>query len=142
MYAFYTNKSNVKKIENNIIYLKNKKSHFEYHYWRKHPALHGWMQNKFFSLIDNEKKINDGLLEFNGVNFHLTKETIEEFQQDLKKLNLPWDTSGFFFGNDNIQDLDFNGSRIKDTILDDLKFIKKSLSIIRKGKIIFYDSSW
>ena len=43
--------------------------------WRKHPNLHGWMENLYFK--------KGGQREFNCVNLLLSKEDIEELKKSL-----------------------------------------------------------
>ena len=60
-------------------------------YWRKHPNLHGWMQQLW------ESRGNSG--DFNGDELELTWDDLEQLEQDIRNKNLPG-TTGFFFGND------------------------------------------
>ena len=62
----------------------------EIHYWRKHPNLHGWMQN----LYDMKGGTSP---DFNGDCVVLDSEDLDNLEQDIKDGNLP-DTTGFFFG--------------------------------------------
>mgnify|MGYP000058594135 FL=1 len=94
----------------------------ELHYWRKHPNLHGWMQN----LYDAKGGTSDT---FNGDCVVLDSEDLDNLEQDIKDGNLP-DTSGFFFG---VSD---------DADEDDLLFVSKAREAIKEGKTVYYTSWW
>jgi hypothetical protein len=93
------------------------------HYWRKHPNLHGWMQN----LYDAKGGTSDS---FNGDCVVLDSEDLDNLEQDVKDGNLP-DTSGFFFGNTQ-----------GDEDEDDLLFVSKAREAIANGKTVYYTSWW
>lgn len=93
------------------------------HYWRKHPNLHGWMQN----LYDMKGGTSDS---FNGDCVVLDSEDLDNLEQDIKDGNLP-DTSGFFFGNSS-----------GDEDNDDLEFVEKAREAINGGKTVYYTSWW
>lgn len=92
-------------------------------YWRKHPNLHGWMENLY-----REK---GGTKTFNGIELELSWEDINRLEKDIKKRHLP-DTTGFFFGNpaDNVY------------YHDDLKFCIEAKAELFLGLKVFYNSSW
>ena len=92
-------------------------------YWRKHPNLHGWMEQLYRS------KGGEG--DFNGDELELTWEDIDMLENDIKEGALPG-TSGFFFG-DPADDYYRE---------DDLKFIKEARSYLFLGLRVFYNSSW
>lgn len=94
----------------------------ELHYWRKHPNLHGWMQQLYFD--------KGGTQEFNCVPVILTLEDIEQLEFAIVNHELP-DTIGFFFGNS-----------IGDEYDGDLAFIAKARKAIAEGYTVFYDSWW
>jgi len=95
----------------------------ELHYWRKHPNLHGWMQNLYDAKGGTESN-------FNGDCVVLDSEDLDNLEQDIKDGNLP-DTSGFFFGQ--------SGS---DEDEDDLLFVSKAREAIKEGKTVYYTSWW
>jgi hypothetical protein len=95
----------------------------EIHYWRKHPNLHGWMQN----LYDAKGGTSDT---FNGDCVVLDSEDLDNLEQDVKDGNLP-DTSGFFFGQSG-----------DDEIENDLLFVTKAREAISNGKTVYYTSWW
>ena len=95
----------------------------ELHYWRKHPNLHGWMQN----LYDMKGGTSS---DFNGDCVVLDSEDLDNLEEDIKNGNLP-DTSGFFFGQSH-----------PDSDLDDLDFVNKAREEIKKGNVVYYTSWW
>lgn len=97
----------------------------ELHYWRKHPNLHGWMQN----LYESKGGTSDN---FNGDCVVLTESDLEDLEHDLKQWDLP-QTSGFFFGNDQNTD---------EELKDDLDFVTKAREAINEGKTVYYTSWW
>jgi len=92
------------------------------HSWRKHPNLHGWMQELYYN--------KGGEREFNCVSVLLTLHDLERLQRDIERRHLP-KTSGFFFGESDGSEVD-----------DDLLFIGKARKAIRAGYSVFYDSWW
>ena len=96
------------------------------HYWRKHPNLHGWMEDLY-----NEKGGED---EFNCRPVQLTKEDLQRLASALLETepDLP-ETDGFFFGQSE-------GS--EEEVRDDLEFVKKANQAIDEGYTVYYDSWW
>ena len=94
----------------------------ELHYWRKHPNLHGWMQN----LYDAKGGTSH---DFNGDCVVLDSEDLDNLEQDIKDGNLP-DTTGFFFGVSDDGDE------------DDLLFVTNAREAIKEGKTVYYTSWW
>lgn len=92
-------------------------------YWRKHPNLHGWMEQLYRS--------RGGEGDFNGDELELTWDDIDMLENDIKEGALPG-TSGFFFG-DPADDYYRE---------DDLKFIKDARTHLFLGLRVFYNSSW
>ena len=92
-------------------------------YWRKHPNLHGWMQQLW------ESRGNSG--EFNGDELELTYEDLEILELDVIAGALH-NTSGFFFGND--ADDYYKPS--------DLIFVQEARAEMFLGLKVFYNSSW
>lgn len=97
----------------------------EFHYWRKHNALHGWMENLWKS------KGNTG--EFNCEPVQLSHADLDSLKKDLMATSLP-ETKGFFFGSDS--------SRDESRLMDDLHFITKAKQHLDAGMEIAYDSWW
>jgi hypothetical protein len=97
-------------------------------YWRKHPSLHGWMEQLW------EKKGYPGGDKddtFNGIELELTWEDIDELEHTVRHGKLPF-TEGFFFGKpaDNVY------------YEDDLKFCIDAKAELFLGLKVFYNSSW
>jgi len=92
-------------------------------YWRKHPNLHGWMQQLW------ESRGNSG--DFNGDELELTWQDLDVLEESVKSNKLP-DTSGFFFGNDS-------DDHYRE---QDLKFIREAKAELFLGLKVFYNSSW
>lgn len=101
-------------------------------YWRKHPNLHGWMEQLW-----REKGCPNGDVDncddwtFNGVELELTWEDLDRLEEDITRSSLPA-TSGFFFGNPSD---DYYQNQ-------DLEFIRTARAEIFTGLKVFYNSSW
>ncbi len=96
----------------------------EIHYWRKHPNVHGFMEE-----IYREK---GGEQSFNCRPVELTQSDINRLASMILDRELP-ETSGFFFGQSS------GDSEEED---EDLGFCKKASEAIREGYTVFYDSWW
>jgi hypothetical protein len=110
-------------------------SHREIAYWRKHPNLHGWMeqlwQKKGMPGVDLKNYAPDQDPDFNGTELELTWNDLEELEQDIVNKRLPA-TKGFFFGNnsdDHYQE-------------QDLAFVRNAKAELFLGLKVFYNSSW
>jgi len=97
-------------------------------YWRKHPNLHGWMEQLWRRKMAMEPSADPT---FNGVELELTWDDLDELEQAVTNGVLP-STSGFFFG-DNADDYYRE---------QDLEFIRKARAELFCGLRVFYDSSW
>ena len=95
----------------------------EIHYWRKHPNLHGWMEELYY-----EKGGTRAV--FNCVPVVLTAQDLERLEADVNAGSLP-DTTGFFFGESD-------GSETE----DDLAFIAKARKAQADGLTVFYYAWW
>lgn len=93
------------------------------HYWRKHPNLHGWMEQLYRTKGGVEAH-------FNCVNLELTAADIDQLEADIRGHRLPT-TSGFFFGNSD-------GTEAA----DDLTFVAKARKALASGLTVFYSSWW
>ena len=122
MYAFSTKAKPKTEVD---FETKNFEPQDEVAYWRKHPNLHGWMQN----LYDMKGGTSS---DFNGDCVVLDSEDLDNLEQDIKDGNLP-DTSGFFFGESS------NGDEENE---NDLLFVTKAREAISEGKTIYYTSWW
>ena len=96
-------------------------------YWRKHPNLHGWMEQ----LWNSRNGGNCDGSTFNGIELELTYDDLEVLEQDVVTGTLPG-TSGFFFGNDS-------DDHYRD---QDLEFIRNARAELFMGLKVFYNSSW
>jgi len=107
----------------------------EISYWRKHPNLHGWMEQLWHKKrgAENNPVVEDadGMGTFNGIELELTWEDLEDLERAVTHKQLPA-TSGFFFGNPS--DEHYYES--------DLSFIKNAKAELFLGLKVFYNSSW
>lgn len=92
-------------------------------YWRKHPNLHGWMEQLY--------RERGGEGDFNGDELELFREDIDSLEQAVLDGDLPA-TSGFFFG-------DAADDYYRE---QDLEFIKEARAQLFLGLKVFYNSSW
>ena len=106
-------------------------------YWRKHPNLHGWMEqlwrNKKYSVqpTDASAPVESDSDMFNGIEIELTAEDLDELERAVTHRQLPA-TRGFFFGEEADQ---FYHDK-------DLAFIKAARIEMFMGLKVFYNSSW
>ena len=98
-------------------------------YWRKHPHLHGWMEQLWHSRQPPGLQHSDQI--FNGIELELFREDIDRLEQDIVDGQLP-ETQGFFFG-DNASDY------YRD---NDLAFCRQARADLFLGLRVFYNSSW
>jgi hypothetical protein len=94
-------------------------------YWRKHNALHGWMEKLY------RKK--GGTEEFNCVPLELVEADLEMLELVVASAKLP-ETGGFFFGSDSR----FCGHYKEQT----LQFIEEAREYLSRGWAVAYDSWW
>ena len=120
MYAFYATPEDHASVNDG-----GEGTRYEFMYWRKHNALHKWMEDKFY------EKGGEG--EFNCVSLVLTNEDLDELESDIKENNLT-PTKGFFFGS-----TDYDPSYNAD---EDLDFISKAREHLKDGMVVMYDSWW
>jgi len=95
----------------------------EIHYWRKHPNLHGWMEQLYY----NKGGQSDS---FNCVNVELNTDDLLDLKSAIESNELPH-TSGFFFGETSGTERD-----------DDLEFVETALKSINEGYSVYYSSWW
>ena len=106
-------------------------------YWRKHPNLHGWMEQlwreKHYTTqpSDASEPVDPDSDTFNGIELELSREDIDRLEQDIIEGNLP-STSGFFFGSDS--DEYYRPQ--------DLEFVRQARVDLFLGLRVFYNSSW
>jgi hypothetical protein len=99
--------------------------HTEIWYWRKHPNLHGWMENMY-------QRKGGTIEEFNGVPVKLTERDLMRLEKEIKERTLP-NTSGFFFGESSDDD---------DAVEQDLRFVAEARMQLSLGNMVYYNSSW
>jgi hypothetical protein len=119
MYAFTTSLSPTSPVDFEI----DCDNATELHYWRKHPNLHGWMEQLY-------RKKGGRNPHFNMNVVALTESDIEQLRCDIESCLLP-ETSGFFFGQSRPED-----------IIGDLVFISEAQAALAKGLTVFYTSWW
>jgi len=95
----------------------------QFHYWRKHPNLHGWME-WLYRLKDGKES------SFNVTNLQLTVEDLDQLERAIRRKILP-PTTGFFFGRSDGSEID-----------DDLAFVAKARKALQDGYSVFYSSWW
>jgi len=106
-------------------------------YWRKHPNLHGWMEqlwrNKKYSIQPTDASTPTAPESdiFNGIELELTWQDLDELERVITHGQLPV-TQGFFFGN-NADD------HYKE---QDIEFIRNARAELFLGLKVFYNSSW
>lgn len=98
-------------------------------YWRKHPNLHGWMENLWQR--QGRPGAESDTDTFNGIELELTWEDLMDLEYDIAHKALP-STQGFFFGDDS-------DSYYKK---QDQEFIKEAKADLLCGLKVFYNSSW
>ena len=102
---------------------------YELAYWRKHPRLHGWMEQLWISKGRPRQSV--GWPIFNGIELELTWDDLDELERAIRHGQLP-DTEGFFFGKpaDNHY------------YEQDLEFVNNAKAEVFLGLKVFYNSSW
>jgi len=93
----------------------------EFHRWRKHPNLEGYMANLYYAKGGTEEM-------FNCANVELTAADLDALENVIKENKLP-ETCGFFFG-------ETDGSERE----DDLAFIAKARAVLAEGRYVYYTS--
>ena len=102
---------------------------YELAYWRKHPNLHGWMEQLWISKGRPRQSVAWPV--FNGIELELTWDDLDKLERDIRQGRLP-NTEGFFFGNpsDNYY------------YEQDLEFVNNAKAEVFLGLKVFYNSSW
>jgi hypothetical protein len=98
-------------------------------YWRKHPSLHGWMEQLWIS--KGMPSTGDKNASFNGIELELTWEDVDNLERAVRYSMLP-STQGFFFGNP-ADEVYFE---------QDLEFCVNAKAELFLGLKVFYNSSW
>ena len=102
---------------------------YEIAYWRKHPNLHGWMEQLWRSKGMPGTGNRD--VTFNGIELELSWDDLDELERAVVHKKLP-STRGFFFGEEADQ---FYHDK-------DLAFVKAARIEMFMGLKVFYNSSW
>ena len=102
---------------------------YEIAYWRKHPNLHGWMEELWRK--KNEPGLQHPDQTFNGIELELTWDDLDELERAIRHKQLP-DTQGFFFGDPS------DSYYYK----QDLEFVNNAKAEVFLGLKVFYNSSW
>lgn len=121
MFAYKTPKKISKKVDFDV----DENAIQELHYWRKHPNLHGWMEQLY-------RKKGGESESFNCVNVKLTSRDLAKLEKAIKENHLPA-TTGFFFGQSQIDAEEVN---------EDLQFVEDAKTAIKEGNSVFYTSWW
>ena len=97
-------------------------------YWRKHPNLHGWMEQLWQNSRPHDPQ-DDAT--FNGIELELTWQDLDELERVVTAGELPF-TQGFFFGDPSCE---YYREQ-------DLEFIREAKAMTFLGLKVFYNSSW
>lgn len=130
MYAFAVNKMDCTIIDNREVLLKESEENIveQLAYWRKHNALHGWMEQLY--------RDKGGMEEFNCINLLLTKEDVNRLETDIdNRALIP--VSGFFLCSTNYTEEDW-----EEVTRPDEAFIQLAKDALSEGYIVFYSSWW
>jgi len=95
----------------------------QFHYWRKHPNLHGWMRQLYYTKGGTDPDFNCNPVE-------LTLADLEALRCAIMDKSLP-PTAGFFFGESDGTERD-----------DDTAFLYKANHMIEQGFAVYYTSWW
>ena len=98
-------------------------------YWRKHPNLHGWMEQLWVSKGRPRQSV--GWPIFNGIELELTWDDLDNLERAIRTGKLP-DTEGFFFGKPSDNHY----------YEQDLEFVNNAKAEVFLGLKVFYNSSW
>lgn len=99
-------------------------------YWRKHNALHGWMERLW---IEKGRPSEGGQTVFNCVPLALTEADIDHLEAAITGRTLK-PTAGFFFG---ASDYD-----VGEYVETDLNFSTLARAALAQGLRVYYDSWW
>lgn len=122
MYAFSVNAADAV----NDFEFKDNETRDEFQYWRKHNALHGWMEALY------RRKGGDAP-SFNCVYVRLTTEDLLELIKVIQNKALT-PAAGFFFGGSHYYDDDYAAH--------DIQFAHKAMAEISLGNAVYYTSWW
>lgn len=100
-------------------------------YWRKHPNLHGWMENLYY------EKGGESDRGFNCDNVRLTNEDLDALERAIEEDALPF-TQGFFFGQSPEKDDEYYEHRKA----QDFECVEQMRDALCQGLTVWYTSSW
>jgi hypothetical protein len=92
-------------------------------YWRKHPNLHGWMEQLYYAKGGAKDS-------FNCTGLRLDATDLDALEVAVNGNALP-DTTGLFFGESG-----------PDRVGEDRAFIEKARAALQDGNFVYYDSWW
>lgn len=92
-------------------------------YWRKHPNLHGWMEELYRAKGGTDEAFNNNTV-------RLDLKDLDALEEAVNAGTLP-ETTGFFFGESVPEHAD-----------EDRRFLKLAREAIAQGYVVFYDSWW
>lgn len=95
----------------------------EFYYWRKHPDMHGLMEEIYREKGGKEET-------FNCTPVQLVQADLDRIREQVQSKALP-KTEGFFFGESDDTDYD-----------SDMDFLMKAEASLKEGYTIWYDSWW
>jgi hypothetical protein len=95
----------------------------QFFYWRKHPDLHGWMEQIYFKRGGQHKDFNLSPVRLDLVH-------LQALEQALRDEELP-EATGFFFGESGPEERE-----------RDFEFLNLAREAHKAGKRIFYTSWW
>lgn len=119
MYAYKTGA----KLTESVDFSEQNMTSEEIYYWRKHPNLHGWMEQLYY---DKGGKAGT----FNCVNVELDMQDLEVLKEVIENDELP-QTGGFFFGQTDGTEKE-----------GDLEFVETAMKAIEEGYSVYYSSWW
>jgi hypothetical protein len=96
---------------------------FEIAYWRKHPNLHGWMEQLYRTKGGTAQS-------FNCVPVRIDAEDLDALERALDENGLP-ETMGFFFGETRPEEIEL-----------DRAFVAAARAALAAGAFVYYDSWW
>ncbi len=102
----------------------------ELQYWRKHPDLHGLMEEIWRERLNNVDSISKEV--FNCQPIRLYPSDLDRIEKAVREKALP-NTIGFFFG-ESFDD--------EETRQEDLDFVNKARTAITDGMAVYYNSWW
>lgn len=92
-------------------------------YWRKHPNLHGWMEQLYRSKGGEAE-------DFNQTTVRIDADDLDALEKAIDENGLP-ETTGFFFGETRPEEIEL-----------DRAFISAARAALAEGDYVYYDSWW